>query len=97
MVLLVTIERGEVSPMNAITAVSRAPFALPADPLERYSALKLMAGSYITLTSGDFTVSGVLTTVIAPAAGADHPAPVVVIDTGWERIAGPVLGGDCLT
>ena len=91
----VTTER-EVSPMDVLATVPRAPFVLPADPLTRTAYLRSRVGTRIMLSSGDFSIDGMLVTVIAPAANSDHPTPVVIIDTGLERIAGPVLEGDML-
>ena len=81
---------------TATATAKRAPLVLPVDSTERGAYLSTMLGSYITLISGDCEVAGVLVTVIQPARYADHAAPVVVIDNGIERVAGPVLVGDRL-
>jgi hypothetical protein len=82
--------------MTVSTVTRRASSVLPSDPYERSAFLTTLIGSYITLSSGDFEISGVLITVIQPALHAERPAPVVIIDTGLERIAGPILAGDAI-
>jgi len=82
--------------MSATAAIRRASLVLPVDPFERAAYLQTLVGSYVTLYSGDFEVTGMLVTVVQPARHAEHPAPVVIIDTGLERVAGPVLEGDRL-
>lgn len=83
--------------MDAVSTVRRAPFVLPANPMVRAEYLRTRIGSRIVLASGDFIIEGILVTVIAPAMHGEHPSPVVIIDTGLERIAGPVLEGDSLS
>jgi len=87
----------EVSTVSTGTVARRVSVPLPSDPLARYALLEPLAGRFVLLTSGDFEVEGVLVAVLFPAIHAENPAPVVVIDTGTERIAGPVLAGDVLT
>ena len=82
--------------MNTAAVIRQASFALPTDPFERAAYLSTRIGTFVTLTSGDFEVARMLVTVIQPARFADHAAPVVVIDNGLERVAGPVLAGDQL-
>lgn len=82
--------------MDVLTATRRAS-VLPVDPYLRAAFLRTKIGSYITLSSGDFEMSGVLVSVLDPAIHAENPVPVVVIDTGVERVAGPVITGDRLT
>ena len=79
--------------MDVLT-VHRAASVLPADPFVRAAFLRTKIGSYLTLSSGDFEVAGMLVSVVDPAQHGDRQAPVVVIDTGTERVAGPVLAGD---
>lgn len=82
--------------MDTLTVDRRSPFTLPVDPFIRSAYLRAKIGSHVVLSSGDFEVTGMLVSVIEPAKYADRPVPVVVIDTGVERVAGPVLEGDRL-
>lgn len=82
--------------MDVLATVRRAPTALPNDPVARAAYLRTRIGTRVMLTNGDFAIEGMLVTVISPAVHAEHPTPVVVIDTGLERVAGPVLEGDRL-
>ena len=82
--------------MDVFATVHRASSVLPADPMLRTAYLRTRIGTSIRLTSGSFSIEGVLVTVIAPAVGAPHPSPVIIIDTGLERVAGPVVVGDTL-
>ena len=82
--------------MDVVTTIRRPPTVLSADPLVRAAMLRARIGTNVRLTSGDFSLDGLLVTVVAPAMHSENPAPVVVIDTGMERVAGPVLAGDIL-
>lgn len=82
--------------MDVLETVRRAPSVLPRDPIARAAYLRTRIGTRVMLTSGDFSIEGMLVTVISPAVHAEHPTPVVVIDTGLERVAGPILEGDLL-
>jgi hypothetical protein len=82
--------------MSSITEARRTRSNLPVDPYMRAAYLETKVGSRVVLTSGDFAIEGILVTVLQPAKFADHPTPVVIIDTGLERVAGPVLEGDRL-
>jgi len=87
----------EVTPMTTetLTRAKRA-YTLPIDPFLRSEFLRTRIGTHVMLFSGDFTVTGMLVAVLDPAKHADRPVPVVIIDTGLERIAGPVIDGDRL-
>lgn len=82
--------------MGVLVTVPRAPFVLPLDPSIRAAFLRTKIGTRIVLMSGDFSIEGMLVTVIDPTLHGDRPTPLVIIDTGLERIAGPVLDGDLL-
>lgn len=83
--------------MSALTEARRARSNLPTDPYVRAAFLSTRVGMRIMVTSGDFVIEGILVTVLQPAKFADHPTPVVIIDTGLERVAGPILEGDWLS
>jgi hypothetical protein len=75
---------------------SRAGFTAPDSPADRHLALLPLQGRRVTLVCGDFAVEGRLDAVVPPDPGSDHPAPVVVIDTGRAHLRGPVLADDIL-
>lgn len=68
---------------------------LGASAMDRYTSVYPLIGSFISLSCGDHLLEGVLTKVIRPAATSES-GPLVVIDTGVELIAGPLLAGDRL-
>lgn len=76
------------------TATVRAPLVLPHDPATRFAVLQSLVGTFVRISSGDFTIEGTLVTVVRPAYHSDSPNPIVLIDVQGERIAGPVLPGD---
>ena len=82
--------------MSTNTA-SRTPFVLPADPFERFAILQSMVGSFVHLSSGDFTIEGTLVAVIRPVRGSDSENPIVVLSVQGERIIGPVLPSDLVS
>lgn len=82
--------------MSAL-ATSRASFTLPVDPLQRFALLHSMVGSFVHLSSGDFTISGTLVAVVRPARNSDSENPIMVMSVNGERIMGPVLPGDVVS
>lgn len=81
--------------MSTVVPV-KAPIVMPADIHERYLTLSLHGGYYVQLVAGDLYVEGILLAVLRPNPHGDSPGVIVVIDTGVERITGPVLAGDLL-
>lgn len=82
--------------MATVLPVRKSPIAMPVDVHERYLALALRGGYYVQLVAGDLYVEGTLVAVVRPNPHGDQRGVIVVIDTGVERITGPVLAGDLL-
>jgi hypothetical protein len=80
----------------AATSPVRAPMVMPTDVRERYMMLSLYGGFHVTLASGDFFIEGTLLTVVHPKINGGSRGVLVTIDTGTERVSGPVLAGDRL-
>jgi len=70
---------------------------MPADPIARYHTIKNFSGLWVVLVSGDHALDGRITHVARPNMGADIPVPIITIDTGHDKIVGPVLAGDILS